>query len=301
MIKNDKLLYINTSSNHPQQIIKQLPISINKRLSKNSSNERIFNESKQNYIEALEKSGYKNINLSFKKLVPPKKRTRKRNVIWFNPPFNKNISTNIAQIFLQLLDKHFPRRNKTMHKLFNRNNVKVSYSCTPNMGRIIKGHNRNLLSKKKAEVTNLCNCRNKLNCPLQGTCQKKSIVYQCEIEAPNTEKKTYIGLTEREFKTRFGEHKTTFNNKKYSNSTTLSSYIWEMKKKGIHNASLKWSFIKEISSYNNTTKRCNLCLYEKYAILNHPSQEDLLNKKSELVSKCRHQNKFLLANYKSKD
>ena len=32
---NDTLLYINTSSSHPNQILKQLPISINKRLSKN--------------------------------------------------------------------------------------------------------------------------------------------------------------------------------------------------------------------------------------------------------------------------
>ena len=43
---NDKILYINTLSNHPLQIIKHLPTSINERLSKNSSNEEIFNKSK---------------------------------------------------------------------------------------------------------------------------------------------------------------------------------------------------------------------------------------------------------------
>ena len=44
-----------------------------------------------------------------------------------------------------------------------------------------------------------------------------------------------------------------------------------------------------------------LCLYVKYEILNYPDQEELSNKRSELVSKCRHVNKFLLANYKSND
>ena len=39
----------------------------------------------------------------------------------------------------------------------------------------------------------------------------------------------------------------------------------------------------------------------KYEILNYPDQEELLNKSSELVSKCQHVNKFLLSNYKSND
>ena len=44
-----------------------------------------------------------------------------------------------------------------------------------------------------------------------------------------------------------------------------------------------------------------LCLHEKYEILNYPDQEELLNEKSELLSKCQHVNKFLLSNYKSHD
>ena len=46
---NDSLLYVNTSSNHPLQVIKQLLIFINKRLNKNSSSEEIFNETKSEY------------------------------------------------------------------------------------------------------------------------------------------------------------------------------------------------------------------------------------------------------------
>ena len=291
---NDKLMYINTSSNHPKQIIDQIPLSINKRLSNNSSNEKIFNETKDEYIEALKKSGYKSPQLKFNKPQKAKPRKRRRNIIWFNPPFNKNVSSNIAKQFLHLIDKHFSK-NKKLHKLFNRNNVKVSYSCTPNIGRIIKGHNKKLTTTREEDEP--CNCR--AECPAQGNCRKTSLVYQCDVTAENIPKRTYIGLTEREFKVRISEHKTSFGNKKYSNSTTLSSYVWELKEKNL-NPTLKWSIVKQINSYNNVSKSCKLCLYEKYVILNYPSQEELLNKRSELVSKCRHENKFLLANYKSK-
>ena len=49
---NDKLLYIRTSSNHPPQIIKQLPNAINERLSYNSSDEAVFNSTKVEYEDA---------------------------------------------------------------------------------------------------------------------------------------------------------------------------------------------------------------------------------------------------------
>ena len=42
---NDELKYINVLSNHPPQILKQLTVTISDRLSRNSSNELIFNES----------------------------------------------------------------------------------------------------------------------------------------------------------------------------------------------------------------------------------------------------------------
>ena len=39
----------------------------------------------------------------------------------------------------------------------------------------------------------------------------------------------------------------------------------------------------------------------KMAIITYPDQEKLLNKRSELISKCRHENKFLLKYYDSND
>ena len=137
---NDKLLYNHSSSNHPPQIIKQLPNSISERLSKNSSNQEVFNTAKVEYEDALKKSGY-NVDLKYTDNKSEKPKTRKRNIIWFNPPFSKSVSTNVAKTFLQLVTKHFPRSHK-LHKIFNRNTVKVSYSCMNNMSNIIKGHNK---------------------------------------------------------------------------------------------------------------------------------------------------------------
>ena len=63
---NDEICYIHKESNHPPSIMKQLPVSIETRLSKISSNEKVFNESVSIYQEALDKSGY-NHKLKFQK------------------------------------------------------------------------------------------------------------------------------------------------------------------------------------------------------------------------------------------
>ena len=51
-------------------------------------------------------------------------RTRMRKIMWFNPPYSRSVKTNIVKNFLHLLVKHFPANNK-MHKIFNKNTVKV--------------------------------------------------------------------------------------------------------------------------------------------------------------------------------
>ena len=39
----------------------------------------------------------------------------------------------------------------------------------------------------------------------------------------------YLGLAEGEWKSRFYNHKLSFKHKRYSNKTTLSSYMWHLK------------------------------------------------------------------------
>ena len=47
-------------------------------------------------------------------------------MIWFNPPWNDEVSTNIAKKFLGMINSHFPR-GSVLGKHFNRSTVKVSY------------------------------------------------------------------------------------------------------------------------------------------------------------------------------
>ena len=98
---------------------------------------------------------------------PSKKRSRKnRNCLWFNPPYNHTVTTNIGKEFLTLLDKCFPPENP-LRKIFNRNNVKISYSTTPNMAKIIAGKNGKILTPSE-ENEKICSCtKNKKDlCPL---------------------------------------------------------------------------------------------------------------------------------------
>ena len=135
---------MNKNSNHPPQKIKKLPKAINSRLCRNSSNAEIFHASKVQYEAALKNGGYKNIDFKYNLVNKNnRRRNRQRNIIWFNPPFSQTVSTYVAKRFLDLLDKHFPTNNH-LHKIFNGNTVKVSYSCTPNIGSIIKSHNKKL-------------------------------------------------------------------------------------------------------------------------------------------------------------
>ena len=160
---------------------------------------------------------------------------------WFNPPFSKNVKTNIARSFLELVDTHFAIGNK-LHKIFNRNTVKVSYSCMSNVKSIITSHNTRIIRKSQPQDISAenCNCRNKLICPLQNKCMSKDIVYKATIFTGNTQDtKHYIGMTSNTFKERYRIHIKSFTHKKYSNETELSKHVWHLKLKKT-DFTIKW-------------------------------------------------------------
>ena len=64
--------------------------------------------------------------------------------MWYNPPYSECVSRKIGREFLNILTKNFPPHHK-YHKLFNKNNIELSYSFMPNMKTIIKGHNLGIL------------------------------------------------------------------------------------------------------------------------------------------------------------
>ena len=294
---NDRPLYVHRQSNHPPNILKNLPASVSRRLSDISSDIDTFAEASPVYDDALKKSGYSE-GVSY--TPPPRKngkRTRRRKVTWYNPPHSSNVATNIGRRFRSLINKHLPKASK-LHQIFNSNTLKVSYSCMPSVANVINKHNSRILwngtAQDEREAGAGCNCRNKELCPLEAACQTKSIVYKATVET-DAGAKEYTGLTATAFKQRFYNHQQSLRDARYPNSTALSKYVWSLKSNNV-NFSIKWSIHKKARAYNNAAKRCDLRLAEKLAIALADKGKSL-NRRSEFVSKCRHENKFYLRNY----
>ena len=303
---NTELQYVHRESNHPPITTKNIPAGINRRLSSLSSDKASFDQAVPPYQKALDESGY-HYTLQYEPPTTNRRKNRQRNnIIWYNPPFSKNTSTNIGYKFLALIDKHFPKDHK-LRKIFNRNTIKISYSCMNNAKQIIDNHNKQILkSYTQANDTatanpntiqnkKTCNCRQKNTCPLEGNCLQSSVIYQATVTRnDNNTTETYIGLTENDFKTRYRNHTASFRHSKHRNSTELSKHIWTLKDNNIEHY-ISWRILSSHSPYNSSSKRCNLCLKEKFLIICRPKLSTL-NKRNELVSSCRHRNKALLRN-----
>ena len=147
-----------------------------------------------------------------------RKNTRKREVIWFNPPYSMNVETNIGKTFLKLVKKHFPRNN-SFHKIFNKNTIKISYSCMRNISLITASH-KSILRPKATEYG--CNCRHKKSCPLQNQCLTPKVIYEATvINNSGDEKRVYFGASYTTFKERYCNHVRDFSHECYSKCTEL--------------------------------------------------------------------------------
>ena len=80
---------------------------------------------------------------------------------------------------LPLVTKHFSRSHK-LHKNFNQNTVKVSYSSINNKSKIIKGHNEKVALKLR-DQTPKYNCRKKAECPMEGNCKVNVVLYKYDV------------------------------------------------------------------------------------------------------------------------
>ena len=235
---NANVVYVNQKSNHPPQVLKNIPKGVEIRLSKLSSNEACFNSEKPLFQKALNEAGYqhelsmKNIqvlsdidvpqhssqcNLSLSGVqdiqeypqdsLSPKKNKRKRNIIWYNPPYNAFIENDIGKIFFNLIAKHF-KKDTMLGKLFNRNNLKLSYGTCPKIKNKIAAHNKRLLTESVRIEEDKCNCQKKENCPMkgEGPCDVGAVVYLATLTSPELDHpKTYVGATNN-FKSRFYRH-----------------------------------------------------------------------------------------------
>ena len=156
-----------------------------------------------------------------------------------------------------------------------------------NITAIINNHSMNILDQNN-EIKNECNYRNKKYCPLGGKCLSPNIVYQGKINSSpsNYNDKVYLVVPEKSFKERFYNDTKSFTHEDYANDTELSKEYWEIKR-NYFIPKVTWSIVKECPPYSLSRRKCYLCLNEKLEI-NSYKGNNLLNKRSELINKCRH-------------
>ena len=95
----------------------------------------------------------------------------------------------------------------------------------------------------------------------------------------------------------FRNHQSSFKLPHREFSTTLSSYVWQLKREGV-NYNIKWEILVRALAYSPESKSCQLCTTEATMIANM-DRGTSLNTKGEIMSKCRHKDKFLLVNFAS--
>ena len=294
--EGDRPTYVHSQSNHPPSVLKNIGPGVNKRLSMLNANQELFDQAAPLYQEALDRGKHTHA-LSFgqeEPTAPSSRRRRRRDVIWWNPPYSLNMETNIGARFLALIDHCFPK-GTIMAKVFNRNNLKISYRTCPNMKQILAKHNKKIIAanQPKAEVRD-CNCparkREAGECPLQGKCLTKNNVYQAtvvETKVDGEEKvETYVGVCATTWKERYRNHNKSFNNPNYKGETILSTHIWELKARG-STYSIAWKVIDRGSPFTPITNKCMLCTKEKFYILRKPELASL-NSRQEVGTHCAH-------------
>ena len=138
-----------------------------------------------------------------------------------------------------------------------------------------------------------CNCdkwpiQGYTGCPLENQqCKKEAVIYNCKVSSEGGTE-TYTGLTGGTIKTRISQHTTDFKYSRNETSTTLSEHIHQLKKED-KRYELKWSLLDRGPVYNPITRKCRLCLLEKFYII-FKTETASLNRRSELFNTCRHRN-----------
>ena len=216
---------------------------INKRISDLSCNKEEFNKVKSVHESALKDSGHFSSMSYNNGNSQNARRNRKRKVIWFNPPHSQNVKTNIGNLFIRLVRKHFPKNSK-YHKIFNPSTLKLSYCCTTNVGNIIKQLNSKCWTKHD-NIHRKCNCRSKPNYPLNGECLAQCLIYKATSET-SSNRLIYYGTSEGEFKSRCNNHTKFFRHRECINETELSKQMWNLGDHSLDN-NLSWEIHKKAS------------------------------------------------------
>ena len=141
------------------------------------------------------------------------------------------------------------RQEPPNNKIFNRQTLKLSYSCMPNMKTIIASHKKTQMLSNVATTPNQnhdpsCNCRKKAEWPMMVNAFKGTTVTTTE---------SYVGLA---------QHILPKRQQTQCNGTIWTIYgPWRAANKTFL---IKWKVLKKFKPDKNINKKCNLCLHEKF-------------------------------------
>ena len=127
---------------------------------------------------------------------------------------------------------------------------------------------------------------------LRWKCLQEWIVYVANV-ITNNECKGFFGTAEGKFKLGYNNHIMSFRYKKDVNNTELSKYLWKLNEENVY-YNLQRNIKAYASPYKCETRKC----FTEKMFIARSDPKKLLNKRTELVSKCRNRNKVLLRNIK---
>ena len=77
-----------------------------------------------------------------------------------------------------------------MSEIFNKNTIKLSYSCGRNICSVIISHNGRII--QPTSNNHGCNCENRVECPPDNKCLTASIAYKAVVSAASISDKKYL-------------------------------------------------------------------------------------------------------------
>ena len=126
---------------------------------------------------------------------------------------------------------------------------------------------------------------NNQNFSLNGEWLIQCLVYKATSTTSNNSF-VYYGTSVGEFKTRYNNHTKSFRHRECMKETELSKPVWKLKDHCLDN-NLSSEIHKKVSPCQCVSKRCDLCL------IIYADPDTLLNKRTELISRCRHIWKYI--------
>ena len=85
-----------------------------------------------------------------------------------------------SKTFVRLGDEYFPLNHK-YYKLFNRNNIKLSYSCIPSMNNVSGKYNSKILNNLAPCTMKTCNFRRETDSHTNGNCLFECFIYKASV------------------------------------------------------------------------------------------------------------------------